>query len=392
MELTKVEHDILIDDMLREILLRVNNIDLCRCRWVNHRWRRFTLQMCKPITWKGEYIECCRKGDLLSITTGNAVRYYHQRFVLDAAQSGSWDMIHYFGFPFQNNDFRTVLLHACMGDNIELIRLLVTKYKMDILSPVIKTAIKHGNIEIVKFLLEQRTMWSQAYVLYVKSACEYGHREVAELLIQSTTLYGFPVYECCHGGLTELVKKIKFDGDNDGGDNLWLNIGIGGSREIISHFSKTCDINYDKLVSGAISRGHLDLVKEYLPKISHPINTDNIIGAVKSGKMDMLKYLLSHVVPSTLDIGNIFGNLNIESALLLYDVLFDFLYDYMKEPNIRLIGTSASITDYYPITIKCYKWCQEHIPTTTTRHVDMWYKVAAHEKSYAVIDYLNNIQ
>lgn len=382
---------VIIDDMLREILLYVNKIDLWECRLVNRRWYKFTRAIYNPIMWRGDYKECCRAGDFVSITTGSAVKYYDRSFIVDAAMSGSLPMMRYFGLSILSRVVdRDVLSYVCHSDNYSLIKRLVIIYGFEVDTNVMIQAAQHGNTKVIKFLMKHLSLDARRGSFYLKQSCENGHIRAARLLSCYEDDLQYTLAECCKGGLYRLVKRIGIQRNIE--DKVWRSVGEGGSRKILDYLAIFGKINYNELVRGAIIGGHLGIIKEFLPKMTIPINSSHIEDAIYMCKIEILEYLLTFIQPSNTNIRRISSIIYGGTCSPLIDLVFDFLHGYMTERIIKEIGDSAAIADYYPIVMKCHKWCKEYIPNTMYSVVNEWYKVALEKNSYAVIDYLDNVQ
>ena len=216
-------------------------------------------------------------------------------------------------------DKSNLVVQACQYGHIEIVKLLLEKYKIDPSigknGPFI-VACKYGHIEIVKlFLKDSRINPADYDNLAIVKATENGHIEIVKLLFKridhnSQSQNNISIRWACENGYLEIVKMLLLDKNVDPSANnndAIIDACENGHTEIVKLLLKDSRVNpgdqNNNAVICACKQGYYEIVKLLLgdPRVN-PSAQNNlpIINASIIRNYEIVKLLLedSRVNPS----------------------------------------------------------------------------------------------
>lgn len=238
----------------------------------------------------------------------------------------------------------------CRYKHINVIRLLLTfELNLETKQIILKWAIIHNWIDIVKFLLESKTKnIIQAYSL--SSACEYGHTEIAKLLIENGADIngGNPLYRASRYGHIEIVKLLlQYGPIMDTEDGVALRYACDeGHIEIVKLLLKNganIHVDNDSILQGPARYNKVEIVKFLVEKGAN-LHFDfdaPLRYAIFNRNLSLARFLLDH------GSGTEFLDRWVQNNYRCRElhIMTDFLLDYKQEVNIKSIKSVLNETD-----------------------------------------------
>lgn len=380
----------IIDDILPLIFGRISSADLCLFRGVCQRWYTTIMKQCKPITWRGEYRQRVREGDIISISTKSAKRYLNIKYIKDAVQSGSWDMIQYFVVIFRQNlkeldGNHGVLNAACKYGHFDIVKRLYNEYHIPFNTYTSAVIAASGNTKMMKWFLRKKGVVPELQPVSFGIACECGHYKMSRIISGQLDDPEYDLSKCCHGGNINLIRRALGKHFGTAPHTLWYYVGINGTSAVIELVSAKYPIQYPPFVEGLIKSGHLNLVQKY----SSHVTFDGIYVRAARDK-DTMEYVLRHTKPESIGLGWVVDM--DEIAPPLCEMILEYSKDVVTNMDIALIMSSAVSLDYRNLFVKCISLARERKGMQSlTRLLTAYKKDAECSQSYGIVDLINGM-
>ncbi|XP_064095875.1 ankyrin-3-like isoform X2 [Macrobrachium nipponense] len=204
---------------------------------------------------------------------------------------------------------RMPLWHAVKGGNIEVVKYLLDSganpdgddslhYK----GSIVAVAAEHNRLDILDLLFASgASVKTEKYgVNILFRAVDHGHLEAARKLIQAgvdVDFYdGFALLTAAEKGYLEIVKEIVKAGANINAGNGWIvdTAGRAGQTEVMKVFIEAgvAKENLDTAMHAAAAKGHLETVKLLFDNGADPNFAGTLRVASQNGNLEIVKLLL----------------------------------------------------------------------------------------------------
>lgn len=163
----------------------------------------------------------------------------------------------------------------------------------------------HGNLEVVKFILEG--IKEPDVTTSFNEACDQDHKEVAEFLLPYVNK-SFALDRAAWAGYTDMVEKLLKEGDPTHDKNSPLyGASLRGHLEVVKLLLEDKRVTPNgRPICSAAEFGHLDIVKLLIEKGADPScnHNDPLRSAAAHGRYKVVKFLLQDTRVDPTDASN----------------------------------------------------------------------------------------
>ena len=250
--------DVLPEEIINEILLRVDRPTLYEVSYVCRQWYHLSLKQVVIITTRKQFKRCCKQGDKLSI--------------VHATYEANWLNFGLYG--------------ACRGGHLELAKLLIRKGAND-LNQAFYGACRSGNSSLIEIF--QGASCNKG----LDGACYGGHLELAKSMISKGARdYDASLYYASRGGHLVLVELLISTGVCDYNNGLY-GACCGGHLQLAELMIIKGADDYYEAFRAASYGGHLPLIELVISKLVIEYWNEGLYYACWGGHIEAVEFMIS---------------------------------------------------------------------------------------------------